>query len=60
MDAYLTVMFWSSVLSVFCYSLRLLSEHPRIQAPVSTGQDAFNLIQAIALLAWVAFLKYGA
>ena len=58
MDLFLSFMFWMYVFSVVVRSVWLIGEHPRI-VKNSVGLDCFGLIAAIAMLAWVSWLKYA-
>ena len=59
MDLFLTVMFWSGVLSLLVRSAWLIGEHPRTQT-FNVGADTFGWLLAAITLAWVSYLKFFA
>jgi len=58
METYITFSFWVGCLGVILRSIFLLCEHPRV-VKNSVGADTFGLLHSIAMLVWVAILKFG-
>lgn len=58
METYITFSFWAGCFATFVRSIWLVGKHPRTQVH-SVGEDTFQLIVGIVLLAWVAYLKFN-
>ena len=58
MEIYLTTMFWLGVLMILVRSVWLVGDHPRL-TKTTLGADVFGLLFSAAMLAWVAWLKFG-
>lgn len=58
MEIYLTTMFWLGCLSVIMRVFFVVGDHPR-RTSTSLGLDVIGLLLSIAMLIWVALLKYG-
>ena len=60
MSAFVLTMFWVYVFCATASLFDLFGEHPRSRPPFSVGADSAAFILNLALVAWAAYLTWGA
>ena len=60
MSIFTLVMFWAYLFCVVVALIQLIGEHPRLRKPATVGEDCASFIIHLAIMAWAAYLTWGA